>query len=141
MNCLVHRKYNPYSGREYYYTGYYYYSLGWLAFLLGPAVSIVKTVGLSLVLALPFSVAPDCLHLSLVTEEPTSYECEGNTANSSPVQDSHPKACVSGCHLHLWRGISSHQVSGKKPGHLDQTGEAHRDDVAHAGSQLHVLDT
>lgn len=42
-----------------------------------------------------FFCGPDCLYLSLVTEEPSIYECEGNKANSSPLQEDQPKACGS----------------------------------------------
>lgn len=62
---------------------------------MGPAVNIVKFVDLTPVLALPFSVAPDCLYLSLVTEEPNIYEHDRNKANSLPLQENQPQACGS----------------------------------------------
>lgn len=74
---------------------YNYYNYGCLTCLLGPAVNIVKFVGLTPVLALPSPVAPDCLYLPLVTEEPSIYEREGNKANSSPLQENQPQACGS----------------------------------------------
>lgn len=87
MNRRPHRKYNPRLRRRPRSVYYNYRSLCWFAGLPGPAVSIVKTAGLTPVLAMPFPVA-------LVTDEPTTYECDRNRASSSP-QDSRAVACRS----------------------------------------------
>lgn len=87
----------------------------------------MKIVALTSVLALPLSVAPDWLHLSLVTEEPDIYECEGNRAHPSPLQETSTQSLRVCRVLHISGGWRFPRTCGKNPpGYLDQVGESHR---------------
>lgn len=114
----------------------YNYSSPWLVSL--SVRTPVKMVALTSVLALPLSVAPGCHYLSFLTEETNIYDCEGNRANPSWLQEKSTQSVV-----HLWRVAFSHYV-WKAAAWLLRP-ESHRQlptwgltDTSHVGSQCWI---